>query len=74
METPAWVSIYFSPLEVYVDWYILSEGSYNHVWFSILEIQLGRFQGALAHVEYDMGLWKVDFLYLRQLYFWLFRR
>jgi len=41
----------------------------DHVWFSALDLQIGDWGGALAHIEYDMGHWKFEFLYLRKLYY-----
>jgi len=37
------------------------------LWLSIAEVETINFDGALLHIEYDMGEWKFDILYLRSL-------
>ena len=39
----------------------------DHMWLSLLGIEFKYFYGHLLHVEYDMGLWKWDVFWLRQL-------
>ena len=37
-------------------------------WLGLLGFEHGDFDGHLLYIEWDMGSWKLDFLWLRPLY------
>lgn len=42
-------------------------------WVALLGIQIGEISAHLFYIEYDQGLWKFDFLWLRPFrYRWMF--
>lgn len=52
-----------------ISWY------YNQWWISLFGFEYNDFDGHLFHIEWDMGHWKFDFLWLRPIWvkYWLFR-
>ncbi len=39
-------------------------------WIAICGVHIGEIYLALLHIEHDQGIWKVDFIGLRAVYFW----
>ena len=39
-------------------------------WFALFGFNFGGTYVSLLHVERDMGVWKIDFVGIRAVYFW----
>jgi len=44
----------------------------NHWWVGLIGIEIGDGDQHLVYMEYDMGVWKFDFLFMRRLWHKIF--